>query len=342
MKPIGEQVIVITGGSSGIGRATARLAAGQGAKVAVVARGEEALDATKAELRRSGSGALAFTCDVADAAGLQRVAEQVGALWGRIDTWVNAASVSVYGNFVDIPADEFDRVIAVDLLGLANGMRVALARMRQQSDGGTIVNISSGLGDRSVPLQSAYCAAKHAVNGLSEAVRTELEHEGWPIRIAVIKPASIDTPFFKHARSRMETAPKPIPPVYDASLVAEAILHAAVHPIRDLPVGGASAALSALEKVSPRLLDLQLKVVGYPMQKDDTIDAAATPDNLWAGSVGSGSVEGGYNGRAFSLYQWLRLTPAGRGAAVAGAAAVGWALSRRLSSADQRRVWPTS
>jgi len=342
MKPIGEQVIVITGASSGIGRATAKRAAAQGAKVAIVARGQEALDATTAEIRAAGGEPLAFSRDVAEAAQVDRVAEQVAAAWGRIDTWVNAASVSVYGEFVDIPPDEFRRVIEVNLLGVANGMRAAIPQMRRQPDGGTIVNVSSGLGDRSVPLQSAYCAAKHAVNGLSESVRTELEHDGAPIRVAVIKPASIDTPFFRHARSRMDAAPKPIPPVYDPALVAEAILYAATHPVRELPVGGASAALSALEKVSPRLLDFQLKLVGYPMQKDDTIDPAATPDNLWAGSVGSGSVEGGYNGRSFSLYQWLRLTPAGRGTAFAGAALAGWALSRRMAPGDHRNGSATS
>jgi NAD(P)-dependent dehydrogenase (short-subunit alcohol dehydrogenase family) len=337
VKPIGEQVIVIIGGSSGIGRATGVEAARQGAKVAVAARGQEALNAAAAEIRSAGGEVLAIPCDVSDATQVDEVADRVVASWGGIDTWVNAAAVSVYGEFADIPEAEFRRVIEVDILGVANGMRTAIGRMRSQPRGGTIVNVSSGLGDRAVPLQSAYCAAKHAVNGLSEAVRTELEHDGLPIRVSVIKPASIDTPFFRHAKSRMDAAPKPLPPVYDPSLVAEAILYAAVHPVRELPVGGASAALSALEKISPRLLDLQLRLVGYPGQRDDTIDPDATPDNLWAGSTGPGSVEGGYGGRRVSLYSWLRLTPVGRGAVVAGAALTGLALSRQLAARGRQR-----
>lgn len=337
MKPIGEQVIVITGGSSGIGRATAKAAASQGAKVAIAARGQEALDAAAAEIQDSGGDVLAIACDVSDAGQVNQVADQVVTAWGRIDTWVNDAGVSVYGEFMDIPEAEFRRVIEVNLLGVANGMRTAIAQMRSRPEGGTIVNVSSGLGDRSVPLASAYCAAKHAVNGLSESVRTELEHAGLPIRVSVIKPASMDTPFFRHAKSRMDAAPKPFPPVYDPSLVAEAILYAATHPVRELSVGGASAALAAIERISPRLLDLPLKLVGYPAQRDDTIDAGAAPDNLWAGTVGPGSVDGGYNGRSFSLYSWLRLTPAGRGAVVAGAALAGWAISRRGATDERQR-----
>lgn len=334
MKPIGEQVIVITGGSSGIGRATAKAAAGQGARVAIAARGEEALAAAAAEIEAAGGRPMAITCDVADPTAVDRLGELVAAAWGRIDTWVNDAAVSVYGEFVDIPPEEFRRVIEVDLLGVANGMRAAIRQMRTQPEGGTIVNVSSGLGDRAVPLQSAYCAAKHAVNGLSEAVRVELEHASLPIRVSVIKPASIDTPFFAHAGSRMGKEPAPIPPVYDASLVAETILHAATHPVLELPVGGASAALSALEKLSPRLLDLQLRLVGYSGQQGDTIAPGERPGNLWTGSPGPGAVEGGHGGRGVSLYGWLRLNPVGRGTALAGAALAGWAVSRRVGATN--------
>ena len=331
MKPIGQQVVVITGGSSGIGRATAHAAAETGAKVAIVARGEEALEATASEIRRAGGAILALPCDVSDPEQVRRVAERVVTEWGGIDTWVNAAAVSVYGEFADIPDAEFRRVIEIDLVGVANGMRAAIREMRAQPGGGTIVNVSSGLGDRAVPLQSAYCAAKHAVNGLSESVRTELEHGRLPIRVSVIKPASIDTPFFRHAKSRMAVAPKPFPPVYSPSLVADAILYAATHRVRELPVGGASAALTVLEKISPRLLDFQLGLIGYPAQQGDTIDPDEMPDNLWTGSVGTGSIEGVYGGRKVSLYSWLRLTPVGRAGTIAGAALAGCAVSRRLA-----------
>lgn len=329
VNPISDQIIVVTGGSSGIGRATALEAARRGAKLALFARGEAALAATAGAVAAIGGEVVTQTGDVAEAATVEAFADAVVARFGRVDTWVNAAAVSVYGEFMEVPADEFRRVIEVDLLGVANGCRAAVRVMRPPAAGGSIVNISSGLGDRAVPLQSAYCAAKHAVNGLSESLRTELEHDGLPIRVAVVKPASIDTPFFRHARSRMAVAPKPIPPVYDARVAAEAILYAATHPVRDLPVGGASAALGVAEVMAPRLLDLQLRRLGYALQRDDTIDPSGKPDNLWQGAVGSGAVAGGYGGRRFSLYNWLRQRPTGRATALTAAALAGWTLARR-------------
>ncbi len=329
MNDVGTQVIAITGGSSGIGRATALEAARRGAKVAIAARGEDALAAARDEIVHAGGEAMATALDVADHEAVDAFANEVVARWGRIDTWVNAAAVSVYGEFADIPPAEFQRVILVDVIGTANGCRAAVAQMRGQEGGGTIVNVSSGLGDRAVPLQSAYCTAKYAVNGLSAALRMELEHAGLPIRLTVVKPASIDTPFFGHARSHMGAEPAPFPPVYDPSLAARAILYAAENPVRDLPVGGASAVLGILEGIAPRMLDHQLRVVGYPLQKGDTIDGKARPDNLWAASPGPGSVRGGHHGRRFSLYTALRINPAARRAVIAAVALAGFAAARR-------------
>ena len=250
MTPLENQVIVITGASSGIGRGTALGAARGGAKLVIAARGGEALDTARAEIEAAGASVIAVPTDVADDAQVDALARRAMEHFGRIDTWVNNASVSIYGDAVEVAPAEFRRVIEVDLMGTVHGAKVALAQMRTQEEGGTIVNISSGLGDRAVPLQSPYCAAKHAINGFSEALRVELEHAKLPVRVAVIKPASIDTPFFEHARSKMGVAPKPVPPVYDPDLVAAAILHAATHPVRELAVGGASAGLSTLEKLS--------------------------------------------------------------------------------------------
>lgn len=329
MTPIEQQVVVITGGSSGIGRATALEAARRGARVALAARGKEALASAVDEIVHGGGTAMGTALDVSDHEAVEAFAVEVVGRWGRIDTWVNAAGLSVYGEFVDLTPAEFERVIAVDLVGTANGCRAAIARMRGQDGGGTIVNISSGLGDRSVPLQSAYCAAKHAVNGLSEALRMELEHAGLPIRLTVVKPASIDTPFFSHARSHTGAEPAPVPPVYDPSVAARAILYAAENPVRDLPIGGASAALGILEEMAPRMLDRQLRVVAYPLQKGDTIEGGARRDNLWTGSPGPGAVRGGHGGRRFSLYTALRTNPTARRAAIAGVALAGFAAARR-------------
>jgi NAD(P)-dependent dehydrogenase (short-subunit alcohol dehydrogenase family) len=305
MRPLAEQVIVVTGGSSGIGRATALAAAARGAKVAIAARGADALEATRREIEGTGGEVLAVPTDVAEFSQVEALGRETVGRFGRIDTWVNAAAVSVYGEFDRVEPDEFRRVIEVDVLGTAHGARVALAQMKRQPEGGTIVNISSGLGDRAVPLQSAYSAAKAAVTGFGEALRVELARAGSPIRVATIKPASIDTPFFRHARSKMDAAPAPVPPVYDPDLVAGAILHAATHPVRELSVGGASAALTTLEKIAPAALDWGLKLVGYAAQRADHSASATGPDNLFAGSTGPGSVRGEWGGRSFSLYTAL-------------------------------------
>jgi len=309
MRPIQDQVIVITGGSSGIGRATALKAAQRGAKVVVAARSREALAAATREIEAAGGRAMAVPIDVTDYAAVEALGERAVRRFGRIDTWVNDAGTSVYGEFLDIAPDEFREVIAVDLLGTIHGCRVALRQMRNQPDGGTIVNISSEAGVRAVPLQTAYCAAKFGVDGFSEALRTEIEHNGWPVNLTVIRPASIDTPFFRHARSKMGVEPKPIPPVYDPAIAADAILYAATHPVRDLPVGGANAAISAVETVAPRLLDAGLARVGYQTQESDRPTRPGEPDNLFAPVPGPGAVRGGYGGRSFSVTTWLDTHP---------------------------------
>lgn len=328
MRPINEQVIVITGGSSGIGRATALVAVGRGAKVAIAARGTDALHATRLELEGAGGEVLAVPTDVADFAQVEGLGQRAVERFGRIDTWVNAAAVSVYGELANVEPEEFRRVIEVDLLGTAYGTKVALALMRGQPEGGTIVNVSSGIGDRAVPLQSAYAAAKHGVNGFGEALRVELNHAGSPIRVATIKPASIDTPFFRHARSKMGAAPAPMPPVYDPDLVAAAILHAATHPVRELSVGGASAVLSALENVAPALMDLGLRLTGYRTQQENGPKPPTEPDNLFVGSPGPGSIRGDHGGRRFSLYTALAMRPPLKQVACAAAALAGIALAR--------------
>ena len=328
MRPLAEQVIVITGASSGIGRATALVAARRGARLALAARGAEALEETQREVEALGAEAIAAPIDVADYSEVEALGRQTVERFGRIDTWVNGAAVTIYGEFVSISPDEFRRVIEVNLLGAVHGAMVALARMRDQDGGGTIVNISSALGDRAAPLQAAYSAAKHGLNGFSEALRVELEHGRVPVRVAVIKPASIDTPFFQHARTKMGVAPKPMPPVYDPDLVAEAILHAATHAVRELPVGGASAGLSTLEKIAPRLIDRQLTLAGYRVQQADEPKPATAPDNLFAGSTGPGAIRGGYDGRRFSLYTWLKLHPFVRPVVLGAAALAGVAVAR--------------
>jgi len=327
MRSIVQQVIVITGASSGIGRATALAAARRGARLVLAARGVEALDGARREAEAFGADVIAVPTDVSDYAAVEALGAAAVARFGRIDTWVNNAGVSVYGEFVDVDPAEFRGVIDVNVMGVAHGSRVALLQMRGQDGGGTIVNIASGLGDRSVPLQSAYSASKHAVVGFDEALRVELQHGGVPVRVTTIKPASIDTPFFRHARAKTGVEPSPVPPVYDPDLVAAAILHAATHPVRELSVGGAGAALSSLEKISPRLVDLQLRLVGYRSQQTDQ-PTNGRPDNLDSSVPGPGSVRGGWGGRRLSVYTSAKMLSFVRPVVFGGAAVAGLLTSR--------------
>jgi NAD(P)-dependent dehydrogenase (short-subunit alcohol dehydrogenase family) len=339
MRPIQEQVIVITGGSSGVGRAAALKAAKAGARVALAARNAEALTDVARQIEADGGAAIAVPTDVADNAAVEALADRTVSRFGRIDTWVNDAGTAVYGEFLDISPDEFREVIAVDLLGTVHGCRAALRRMRDQAGGGAIVNISSEAGVRGVPLMTPYCAAKFGVDGFSEALRVEIEHNGWPVNLTVIRPASIDTPFFHHARSKLGVEPKPIPPVYDPDVAADAILYAATHSVRDLPVGGASAAIGLAETVAPGLVDATLARSGYRMQRSDRRREPGEPDNLFAPVSGPGAVRGGYDGRSFSVATWFDTHPNVKRAAWATMALAALAAFERsrLSTSDEAR-----
>ncbi len=327
MGPVSEQVWVITGGSSGIGRATALAAGAEGARLVLAARGEAALTAARREVEDAGGEVLVVPTEVADFSQVAELGRRAVERFGRIDSWVNAAAVSVYGEFLDLPIEEIRRVVEVTLLGTVHGTKVALDQMRRQPGGGTVINVSSGLGDRAFPLQSAYSLAKYGVNGLGDALRVELAHAELPLRVATIKPASIDTPFFAHARSRMGVAPQPVPPVYAPELVAAAVLHAAMHPVRELAVGGAASGLGLVARLSPRLLDGSLRLLGYSSQQTNDPELPAAEDNLFAPVDGPGAVRGGWEGRRFSLGTWLGTRPAARsvllGGAVVGLAALG-------------------
>lgn len=341
MRPIKDQVIVITGGSSGIGRAAALKATQAGARVVIAARNVEALGDVTRQIDAAGGVAMAVPTDVADNAAVEALAEQTVRRFGRIDTWVNDAGTAVYGEFLDIAPDEFRQVIAVDLLGTVHGCRAALRRMRDLADGGAVVNIASEAGVRGVPLLTAYCAAKFGVDGFSEALRTEIEHNGWPVHLTVIRPASIDTPFFHHARSKMGVEPKPFPPVYDPDIAADAILFAATHAVRDLPVGGASAAFGLAETVAPGLLDAALARTGYRLQRSDRPRPLGEPDDLFAPVPGPGAIRGGYDGRSFSVATWFDTHPNVKRAAwatMALAALAAFERTRMSASDDARRA----
>jgi short-subunit dehydrogenase len=265
LKPLASQVIVITGATSGIGLTTARMAAKQGAKVVLAARDEDALDQLASEIKQAGGEALAFPVDVG-------VKKQVTALgnaavqrFGRIDTWVNNAGISIYGKTEDVPLEDQERLFQTNFWGAVNGSMVALTLMKK--DGGAIINLGSEVSDRAVPLQGMYSASKHAVKGFTDSLRMEVEKDGVPISVSLIRPAGIDTMFTNHARNYMEYEPELPAPLYAPELVAESILYAAQHVQRDIFVGGASRLVSLGANQTPRILDKFMDLMMFRQQK---------------------------------------------------------------------------
>ncbi len=329
--PIADQVVVITGGSSGIGLATAVELGRRGASVVLAARGAPALERAAAEVERAGGRAVAVPTDVAEWPAVEALAQRAVDSFGRIDTWVNGAAVSAYGLMSDLPVEEIRRVIDVDLLGHVHGIKAALPHMRAQGQG-TIIGISSGLGARSVPLQAPYCAAKAGVVGLMDALRLELEHEHAGIGVTTILPSSINTPLFDHAASRLGVRPAPLPPVYQPQAVADAILYAAEHRVRDIVVGGAGKALTLSHRLAPRFTDRLLLFggQGFARQRSEHPESV-TAGNLFQPGTANGPT--GSHGRfalSSSVYtRQLDQRPARRRILLAGAAAYALAARRR-------------
>ncbi|MFK0181750.1 SDR family oxidoreductase [Streptomyces xanthochromogenes] len=275
------ETVVITGASAGIGRATARLFAERGAHVALLARGEAGLDAAAAEVEELGGRALALPIDVADADQVEKAAEAAEASFGPIDVWVNVAFTSVFAPFDEISAEEFRRVTEVTYLGFVHGTQSALSRMLAR-DRGTIVQVGSALGERSIPLQSAYCGAKHAVNGFTSSVRTELLHRGSHVHITVVQMPALNTPQFSWVRSRLPGHPQPVAPIYQPEVAARAVLFAAGHPRRkQYYVGASTVATVWANRCVPALLDRYLARTGYDSQQRQDLMPETSQGNLW-------------------------------------------------------------
>ncbi|MBW3633435.1 MAG: SDR family oxidoreductase [Chloroflexi bacterium] len=293
-RPLAEQVVVITGASSGIGRETAHQLASHGASLVLVARNEVALRETAAEVEALGGRALVAAADVAIPDQIQRVAEQAATHFGRIDTWINGASVATYGTVDQTTIEEMRRIIDVNLLGVIYGTKAALPFLRQS--GGTLINISSVTGVRGIPLLAAYSAAKHGIVGFAEALRLELDHDRSGVSVTTILPYGINTPFFNHARSKLGVLPRATPPAYDPSAVAEAILWAAEHPTREIVVGGVGKGVVLMQRLSPALLDRLMMVGGlvFKMQQSTRPDDGV--DNLFAPGAGHYTVRGEFGG----------------------------------------------
>lgn len=329
LKKLSDQVIVVTGASSGIGLATARAAARRGARVVLAARDardlREAVDAITAE----GGRATYVVADVASFDEVARVAERAVEAFGHIDTWVNNAGVSIYGRITDVPLADARRLFETNYWGVVHGSLVAVPHLRRQ--GGALVTVGSVLSDTTMPLQGHYAASKHAVKGFTDALRIELEEEGAPVSVTLIKPAAIDTPYPEHAGNHLGVAPKHQAPVYAPDLVADAILDAAEHPRRDVKVGGSAKVYTALETFAPRLLDKVKQATSFTGQRTDR---PARDDNaLYSPPAAAGRERGNYPGRVRTTSTF---TAAARRpmTTVLGAAAVGLSIALAARARD--------
>ncbi|HEX8088951.1 MAG TPA: SDR family oxidoreductase [Blastocatellia bacterium] len=262
---IGEQVVVITGASSGIGRTAARMFAERGARVVVASRNIGALNELVRQITSAGGLAYAVEADVSKREDVERLGDRALNYFGRVDTWINNAGVSTYATFAKMADEEIRRILDVNFMGTVHGMQTALAIMRAQW-GGTIINTASVTGKRAIPLQSIYSASKYAVVGLGEAVRAELVNEQSEINICTICPPSIDTPFFDHALTKEGVAPKPMAPVYDPEDVAEAMISCAENPQREIIIGSAGKMFAILNTLAPGITDWVMGKVGVSGQ----------------------------------------------------------------------------
>ncbi len=308
LKPIAEQVVVITGASSGIGRETALRFAERGAKVVATARSEPGLQSLVAEITARGGQAAYAVCDVADFAQVEHVADTAVRTFGRIDTWVNNAAVSVYARFEDTTPDEFRRVMEVSYLGQVHGALAALPRLRQ-AGGGALIGISSVESIVSLPLHSAYSASKHAVEGVLDGLRRDLLAEGAPISVTSVKPGTINTPFFNNARNKLDVKPKGPPPIYQPAVVADCVLYAAEHPVRDLFAGGGGRMMAVAQIFAPTLVDAAMARMGIASERTTEPQPGGAPGNLFAPRTDDNRAEGDFSTRArrFSLYTgWKR------------------------------------
>lgn len=305
-RALSEQVIVLTGASSGVGRETALHLAEQRATLVTAARNTEALDTLTAEVQRLGGKITTVPTDVSSWEQVQSLTQRAVNDHGRIDTWINCAAVSLYGTVEELEVAEIDRVLDVILRGQIYGMKAALSVMKPAGTG-TIINVASALGARAVPLQSAYCAAKFGVRGFAQSLRMELKHEQLPVAVCTVLPSSINTPLFTHARSRMGVKPQPVPPIYEPSVVANAIVALARAPQDEVVVGGGGKMLALVERLAPRAADRLLLGPGKAWSKQRTDQPVDGADNLFEPSTGPGEVTGEFGAKAKSSSLYTEL-----------------------------------
>lgn len=350
LKPVAEQVIVITGATSGIGLVTARRAAAAGARVVVCARDRAAVEELEREIGSRGGEALAVVGDVGSMPDMQALARAAEERFGGFDTWVNNAGATIFGRIEDTPLDEQRRLFDTNYWGVVHGSLAALPVLRRR--GGALINLGSVLSYRAIPLQGVYSASKFAVRGFTDALRMEVGKDGAPVSVTLIKPGAIATPYRDHGISHLDAPPRNPPPVYAPDLVADAILHAAERPVRGLTVGGGGRAISLMGALFPRLTDLAMETTLFGMQRADAGMPQRGTEGLTRPGIQLRERSPYPHIRERSLYTAARLHP---GTAVAAGLAVGAGAAflialagrkdrkrarelRRLADADRRLV----
>jgi NAD(P)-dependent dehydrogenase (short-subunit alcohol dehydrogenase family) len=327
-------VVVVTGASAGVGRAAVRCFASHGYDVGLLARGSDGLDAAASEVKELGRRACAVRADVARWSDVERAAADIERELGPIDVWVNNAMTSVFATFMDVAPEEFARVTDVTYHGYMHGTRAALTHMLPR-DRGVIVQVGSALAYRGIPAQAAYCGAKHAIQGFTESVRSELAHRKSRVAIAMVQLPAINTPQFDWVLSRFPRRPQPVPPIYQPELIASAIVSIAEHPRREMWLGASTIAAILANRIAPNAVMRYLAHTGIESQQTDEPALAARPANLWDPLSGDWGARGRFDARAHerSLTMWLsrNRTRAVRGAAASAALASVALLAARIA-----------
>lgn len=331
LKPLAQQVIVITGASSGIGLATARKAAQAGAAVVLVARNEEALREACAEIEAAGGRAHAVAADVGDPEDMARVTRETVARFGGFDTWVNDAGVGIYGDSLEINLADHEQLFRTNYFGVVHGSLEAAHHLKDRPGGGAIINIGSVLSDMPAAQMGPYVASKHAVKGFTDTLRIDLQRQAAPVQVTLIKPASVGTPFPDHARNYLDTAVRVPPPVYAPEVVADAILHAAAHPVRTLTVGAGGRQMVLTQAAAPALGDRLFGALVPALSRRK--GEKPRDDSLHAPSQDGQARTDAYGSRPFSLYTEAHKRPG----VVVGAALLGLAAALAWRNREQIR-----
>jgi NAD(P)-dependent dehydrogenase (short-subunit alcohol dehydrogenase family) len=304
-KPLHEQVVVVTGASSGVGRAVARAAGERGAKVVVAARGGDGLNAAVEEIERAGSEALAVPGDVSEREFNEELVGRSLERFGRIDTFVANAIVTVYAEIEELEPEELRRVIDVNFFGVAYGYWAALPALKESR--GTFLHVSSALAYRGIPLQAAYCSSKAAARTFLESARVELQKHGRDVAVSLVLPGAINTPQFDRDRQKLGKQPQPVPPIYQPEPYADAVLRCAERPIRELPVSWGAQKLLWGQKLSPRAGDWMLRRMGWKSQHTNEDKPVDSPDNLFETLPGDPGAHGRFDDQARESTAWTRL-----------------------------------